>query len=248
MDGNAGGLILLDALKRSSSIETGISTSEVAAAVMTGAVVIVKGAVEPDQLRKLRCELVRANIPYREPDFHDAESWRSRREDLVDGEPLNLLENTFLAVARTEDELGRAAHSTAERLAAYWRSLTGCEHAFVPRADRRALRPWAMYYPKGGGCFGWHSHKLEPTRIGIILSMSERGGDFRCGGTEVKTPFGIVDVTPHHDIGDVCLFRYDLQHRVAPVEPDRELRWDGTGRWTFLIQCDPRPIDPAAAR
>jgi hypothetical protein len=101
-----------------------------------------------------------------------------------------------------------------------------------------------MQYPAGGGCFGWHQHKLEPTKIGLILALSEIGVDFRSGGSEFETPFGVVDATPYHDIGDVCLFRYDMRHRVAPVDPERQRRWDGSGRWTVLIQGDPRPLEP----
>jgi hypothetical protein len=99
-----------------------------------------------------------------------------------------------------------------------------------------------MHYPSGGGCFGWHQHKLQPTKIGLILALSENGVDFRSGGTQIKTPFGVIDAMPHHDIGDLCLFRYDLPHRVTAVDPDRQRNWDG-GRWTFVVQGDTRPVE-----
>jgi hypothetical protein len=59
--------------------------------------------------------------------------------------------------------------------------------------------------------------------------------DFRSGGTEIKTPFGVVDTTAVHDIGDICLFRYDLSHRCSPVDPDAAWRWDSAGRWAFIL-------------
>jgi hypothetical protein len=81
----------------------------------------------------------------------------------------------------------------------------------------------------------------------MILALSELGVDFRSGGCEFRTPFGLIDASPYHDIGDVCLFRYDLPHRVSAVDADRERRWDGSGRWTLLIQADPRPLEAETA-
>ena len=81
----------------------------------------------------------------------------------------------------------------------------------------------------------------------MILAMSEMGVDFATGETEFQTPFGLVSTASHHDLGDLCLFRHDMKHRVTPVDPDRERRWDGSGRWTLIVPVDPRPLEPAAA-
>jgi hypothetical protein len=247
IDSKSKGLMVVEALRGTASIEATVPVHEVAAAVMAGVVVVIKNAFEPSELRRLRTAIVSANLPFREPGFHDSESWRNRREVYLESVLDVLYDSSFLAVDNPADEIGCLASSTAERLAAYWRALTGDKHTFVAEANRRALRCWAMQYPIGGGCFGWHQHKLEPTKIGLILALSEIGVDFRSGGTEFRTPFGVVDVMQHHDIGDLCLFRYDLPHRVAAVDSGRVRKWDGSGRWTFLIQGDPRPVAPLTA-
>ena len=241
-------MLVVDAKRHASSIDANVPAREIAGAVMAGNVAIVKNAFDPDEMRQLRSAVNATNLPICEPTFdHDARSWRDRREVWVNPETEVLYEASFLAVMNPDDGLGRVMRATVERLAAFWRSLTGHDHTLVSRTGRRALRPWAMYYPAGGGCFGWHEHRLEPTRIGLILALSQIGVDFTSGGTEFRTPQGLVNVEPHHDIGDVCMFRYDLRHRVTPVDPDREVRWDGSGRWTLLIQGDPRAPDNAAA-
>jgi hypothetical protein len=240
-------LMVVEAKQGIATIETDIPTDDISAAVLAGVVVIVKGVFDPHEMRHLRALIISANISFSEPTFTNTNSWRHRREVYVESQLDILYDASFLAVEGPDDEIGRAAGTTAERLATYWRSLTGYKHTFVPEADRRALRAWAMCYPAGGGCFGWHAHGLEPTKIGMILALSELGVDFRSGGCEFRTPFGLIDAAPYHDIGDVCLFRYDLPHRVTAVDPDRERRWDGSGRWTLLIQGDPRPLEPQTA-
>jgi hypothetical protein len=240
------GVMVLEAKQGIGTIETDIPTDDISAAILRGVVVIVKRVFDRDEMRHLRALIISANISFSEPGFNDTSSWRHRREVYVENQLDVLYDASFLAVEAPDDEIGRAARATAARLATYWRSLTGHKHTFVAEADRRALRAWAMNYPAGGGCFGWHTHGLEPTKIGMILAMSELGVDFRSGGCEFKTPFGLIDATPYHDIGDLCLFRYDLPHRVSAVDPDRERRW-GAGRWTLLIQGDPRPLEPRTA-
>jgi hypothetical protein len=241
------GLMVAQAKRGIETIETDIPTDDISAAVLAGVVAIVKGAFDPREMRRLRDLIISANIPLAEPTFNSLNSWRHRREVYVESRLDVLYDASFLAVEGPDDEIGHAASTTAERLATYWRSLTGYRHTFVPEAGRRALRAWAMCYPAGGGCFGWHSHGLEPTKIGMILAMSEIGVDFRSGGCEFRTPFGLIDAMLYHDIGDLCLFRYDLPHRVAPVDPGGERHWDGSGRWTLLIQGDPRPLESQTA-
>jgi len=247
MDSKIDGLMVVEALQRSSLIETKVPTDEIAAAVMAGVVVIVKGAFDPQEMRHLRTAIISAKLPFCELSFSDARSWRNRREVIVSDEIDILYEASYLAVRRPEDEVGRAVRPTTERLAGYWRSLTGYKHTFLPQPDRHALRPFAVYYPAGGGCFGWHSHNIQPTKIGLILALSETGVDFLSGGNEFETPYGLVNSMSHHDIGDICLFRYDLRHRVTPVDSDRELCWDGSGRWTLLVQGDSRPREQTTA-
>lgn len=243
IDSKVDGLMVVKALRRSAAIEANIPTDEIAAAVMSGVVVVVKDAFDPQEMRHLRNSIVSSNLPHSEPHFEIGSSWRSRREVHGKSGIEIRYEASFVAARNPQEELSGVASSTIERMASYWRTLTGYKHTFVAEPRRRALRTWAMYYPQGGGCFDWHTHNLESTKIGLIVAMTQAGVDFAVGGTEFETPFGMVDASPLHDIGDMCLFRYDLNHRVTPVDPDRELRWDGAGRWTLTIPVDPRPLE-----
>ena len=232
----------MDAWQSPSSIEAAIPASELAEAVLSGTIVILKSVFDPVEMRRLRSLIHSANLPVHEPSFdNDSHSWRDHREVWFNPGVEVLFEASFCAVTNPDDEVGRAVRPVAERLATFWRSLTGYDHTLVPERGRRALRPWAMHYPAGGGCFGWHEHQLEFTKISPILALSQIGADFRCGGTEFKTPFGVVNIEAHHDIGDICLFRFDLPHRVTVVDPEQEPLWNGSGRWVLVIQGDPRP-------
>jgi hypothetical protein len=239
------GLIVVNAKHHASSIETDVSVRELSEAVMAGKIAIVKNVFDPHEIRRLRAAIISAQIPICEMSFEydTIRSWRDHREVFYDPKVKVLYEASYFAVTNPADKIGQIMRAAVERMAVFWRSLTGYEHTLVPSPDRRALRPWAMYYPAGGGCFGWHQHPLEFTRIGPILALSEIGVDFRRGGTEFNTPFGLINVERHHDIGDICLFRFDLPHRVTTVDPDQELQWNGSGRWTLVLQGDPRPPD-----
>jgi hypothetical protein len=150
MDSNIDGLMVVEALSRSSSIDTGVPTHEVVAAVMAGTVVVVKNAFAPEELRRLRAAIVAADLPFREPGFHESESWRHRREVYAGTELDILYDSSFLTVERPDDAIGRAARSTAVRMAAYWRALTGDPHTFVAEPNRPALALLGHAIPNGG--------------------------------------------------------------------------------------------------
>lgn len=236
MDSKIDGLMVVEALQRSSLIKTSIPTHEIAAAVLAGMIVIVKGAFDSHEMQRLRAAIIASKILDYGPDQQSyAKSSRHRRANPPESPTKWLYDNYRFALNNPDDEIGPAVRAVFERLASYWRSLTGRTHAFVPDADGQAVRPTIMHYPIGGGHLDWHAHRPEPTQIGLILAMSEIGIDFQTGETEFKTPFGVVSTGAIHDNGDVCLFRYDLAHRVTPVDIDRERRWDGAGRWSLII-------------
>jgi hypothetical protein len=228
--------MVVEARRGPAPIETDRPASEIAAIVATGTIVIVKGAFDPAELRLVRERLLAWQAPDHDQ-FQLRVPWstRHRGEDPPELKTRHVFQSYRLVVDDPLDEIGPAVRAPFERLADYWRALTGGSHGFAPGADGKAVRAWVMYYPCGGGHFGWHEHPLEPQRIGLIASMAEYGVDYRLGTTEFRTPHGVVDVTAVHDIGDVCLFRYDLPHRVSPVDPHLARRWDGPGRWSLVI-------------
>ena len=100
------------------------------------------------------------------------------------------------------------------------------------------LRLKVLQYPEGGAFLHEHTHPLEPQNVGLILSLSKIGVDFKKGAAAFMTPEGFVDTVQFHDIGDVILFRYDLQHEVTPVNPEKTtIDWNmPTGKWSLVLE------------
>jgi hypothetical protein len=99
------------------------------------------------------------------------------------------------------------------------------------------LRLKVIHYPAGGGFLAKHTHPLEPQRIGLIASLSMLGRDVTAGAACFETPFGRVDTTKYHDIGDIVIFRYDLPHEVTGSDPDKVLNWESpAGKWSVVLE------------
>jgi len=229
------GLRLVGARREPSGISTVLPVRAVSAMVDAGTVVIVKDAVAPEGLRKFRAEL-HASQPAAPGSGHPVSGVsRHARHDDPAGAPIRGVFDSYFLDADGIDEQLHWRRALLDSLAGFWMALTNRSSEFLRGLDGKSPCPIAQHYPAGGGWFAWHEHPLEPTRVGMILSLSEEGVDFRHGATEFKTPFGLVSTQGFHDIGDICLFRYDLPHMVTPVDPEGEIRWDGTGRWTLIL-------------
>jgi hypothetical protein len=99
-----------------------------------------------------------------------------------------------------------------------------------------ALRLKVLHYPAGGGHLAEHAHDIEPQRIGVILSLSSIGDEIEQGGTTFDTPFGMVDVSSCHDIGDIVLFRVNIPHGIPPVDAHKTLDWSSeAGKWSVVL-------------
>ena len=97
-------------------------------------------------------------------------------------------------------------------------------------------RPQIIHYPVGGGFFDWHNHRRFPNNYGLILNLSKKKREFNSGQTEIKLDDNqILKVDDHADIGDLILFRYDLPHRVAPCDPEKDLEFSANGRSTAVL-------------
>jgi hypothetical protein len=94
-----------------------------------------------------------------------------------------------------------------------------------------------LHYPVGGGFLARHFHPLLPQKVGLITGLSRLGVDVQRGATMFETPFGIVDVSEDHDLGDIVLFRYDVPHEVPPVDPQTRIDWDSVrGKWSVVLE------------
>src|SRR6476619_2858710 len=101
------GLMVVQAKPGIATIETDIPTDDISAAVLAGAVVIVKGAFDPHEMRYLRNLINSANIAFAEPAFTHTSSWRHRREVYVETQLDILYDASFLAVTAPDEEVGR---------------------------------------------------------------------------------------------------------------------------------------------
>ena len=123
-----------------------------------------------------------------------------------------------------------------------YRDLTGTQTAFtVPRAGPY-VHPQIIHYPSGGGFFARHWHNLQPQQLGFIVSLSQRGRDFRNGGTCFEIEGEVVDLEDRQEIGDICIWRYDHQHWVTQSDLRDKFDWDSeAGRWVATYAYfDPR--------
>lgn len=99
-----------------------------------------------------------------------------------------------------------------------------------------------IHYPKGGGFFDWHEHPKFPANYGVILNLAKKGRDFNQGQTEIKVNDNIIKIDDFADIGDLTLFRFDLEHRVAPCDENEDLVFSSNGRWTAALSHQKNPI------
>lgn len=206
--------------------------------VMGGTIVVLKGVFPESRMDACKAALLQwqSSVNESNPDrLNTPESWW-RRDINPPSKTPHLFETICLRFPDdTPDGLADVQRIFAE-MAALWGALTDQSATLDGRpGEGKKLRPQAIHYPRGGGYFDWHSHDLQPQRMGLILSLSKRGRDFRTGGTTFKDADGAVDTADVHDIGDICLFRYDLAHGVSVVDADHTLEWGPTGRWTMVL-------------
>jgi hypothetical protein len=92
-----------------------------------------------------------------------------------------------------------------------------------------------LHYPVGGGFFDWHVHTRYPVNYGLILNLSERNIDFSDVGTQFMVNNELFDVSENVSIGDLTLFRFDLEHRVSPCDPNKDITFSTNGRWIAAL-------------
>lgn len=129
-----------------------------------------------------------------------------------------------------------------EPLRGLYNALTGAGVEFEIPSSGPYVHPQLIHYPAGGGFFARHWHNLLPQRMGFIVSLSQRGRDFRNGGTCFEIEGEIVELEARQDVGDICLWRYDHQHWVSQSDLSDKFDWDSeAGRWVATFAYfDPR--------
>jgi hypothetical protein len=128
-----------------------------------------------------------------------------------------------------------------ERLRQIYNGLLGEQFEFGKTYDGVSFLPQVIQYPRGGGFFQEHFHPIRPQIIGLVLSGSDYGKDFKIGGGRFRDSKGDwVSTEGDHDIGDVTCFRFDIGHDITPIDPDEDLDWTRKdGRWSFVLPLKP---------
>ena len=119
-----------------------------------------------------------------------------------------------------------------EPLRGLYNELTGQDVRFELPQTGPYVHPQLIHYPSGGGFFARHWHNLHPQKLGFIVSLAKRGRDYRSGGTCFAIDGEIVDMEARHDIGDICVWRYDHPHWVTQSDLQDKFDWTSdAGRW-----------------
>ena len=112
-----------------------------------------------------------------------------------------------------------------------------------PKNNNLKTEIQVVHYPRGGGYFAEHKHNRYPTNYGIIITLSEKGSDFNKGATSIKFKDKFINLEKYNiNKGDLTLFRFDLTHKITPVDPDKYLSFDNKGRWTLLLSIAPKHL------
>jgi hypothetical protein len=232
--------VLIKANNKDGKIRAEVSDAEISALVSAGRVVILKVAFESEQMIALRhatasWDKETAPFPHgTSPNAHPTLNYH-RIDDgrIVSSLPHVFHQNCFNDLLALTGELGKIIRPVAETMRDLQNRIADTKFAF----DLDGLRVKVLRYPRGGGYLSEHEHPLEPQRLGLILNLSRIGEDFVTGGTTFRTPFGCIDTNETHDLGEIIIFRYNLAHAVARVDPGQPIAWDAeSGKWSMLLE------------
>ena len=232
---------LVEARCGAGGIEATADPEDILRTVMSGTIVVLKGAfptAECTRLRDLAFEWGRSQRSLSQSEFyaHASENHFCMERGVSRVQKtLHFYNSHNFNDYRSglPDMLSEALDRFCVPLVAYYNRLVGSDAGF--EAQQR-IHPQIIHYPAGAGHFAKHVHELKPQRIGVVTSLSSRGTDHREGGTGFEIEGALLDTSPFHDSGDVVLFRYDLPHWVSAV--DIEDAYDPSsprGRWTLVI-------------
>ncbi len=235
----ADGLVLLQGFIKDGAISAVVSYAEIARLLAEGRIVILKGVFPPDMMLDYRRAVTRwrdSTPPYphgQSPNSTpDVNYHRADTGIIKSAIPHVFQQYGFNTPERLETYVGRPTQWLADLMLGLQNNVAGTSFDI----SLTGMRVKLLHYPAGGGFLTEHQHPLEPQRVGLITSLSRIGADFNTGGTSFRTPFGRVDTTAQHDIGDIILFRYDLPHAVTPVDEGREIDWRSeAGKWSFVL-------------
>ena len=142
----------------------------------------------------------------------------------------------FNDFAKLDADLRATLLGLFEPLRKLYNDLSGYDLKFEVPASGPYLHPQVIHYPSGGGFFGRHWHNLLPQKLGFIVSVSKYGSDYQSGGTVFDIDGRTVDIEGLHDMGDICIWRYDYHHWVKQSDLKDIFDWNSeNGRWVATL-------------
>jgi hypothetical protein len=206
-------------------------------------VVIVKNVFPAEQLIKLR-ETVwnwSQNTPLADKDDFLGNQHRHRcLISKLQQCPYLFHDHTFDNIPALEESFREQMYAIYEPMRKLWCGLTGQNYEFVtPPVPKGTpyFHPQITHYPSGGSFFGRHWHHLAPQYVGMILSLSSYGADYKSGSNTNFEVYGeTIRTEGHHNIGDITLFPYDIPHWIDHSDPYDKFDWNNPkGRWVAIL-------------
>lgn len=231
---------LVKASLHDQQIHTTLSCEEILYLLMCPDIVIIKQVFPEQTMRDAQSRIFawsqehpQCNISLTEA----TQSWHDQDDStFISKNPHRFHGYGFVPYGNHKDDIAYSLLHILNPLRDFQNCLLQTKRGFAPNEYGQALRPQVIHYGAGGGFFARHTHTFEPGRIGMILGLSMYGRDFHVGGTRFFFNDNVVNTEKIHDIGDICLFRQDLAHEVAPIDPDQDFDWmSPRGRWSLVM-------------
>lgn len=220
-------------------IVTDITPEKVVSLVMDKKIVIVKKLFSEEEMLTVRKSVVawgKMNTPVFQEDFKTNYHCLKAKISNIQKVPHVFHDYNFNDFEILPHELKIKLNQVFECLRIFYNQLTDYDATLGIKDGAAYFHPQLIQYPSGGGFFGRHSHNLLPQKIGFILSMARYGFDYKGGGTCFVINEEVVDLEGHQDIGDLCLFRFDVDHWVKQSPLEDKFNWDDeNGRWVATL-------------
>jgi len=232
-------IVFLEGKISDNKVITTQTPAEIASIVSGGKIGIIKGLFSPELIYSLKKELEQwadSVPPATADDFKGNYHSKKAKISNLQQVPHVFHDFNFNDFTILPEGLRQKLFDLFEPLRNFYNELTGYNVDFGYIQDQPYLHPQLIQYPVGGGFFGRHNHNLLPQKIGFILSLSKYGTDYEAGGTCFAIDNEIVDIEKHHDIGDLCIWPYEVDHWVKQSPLHDQFTWDfNKGRWVATL-------------
>lgn len=235
-----GDIVEIKGRVESGKIVTGMYPCELAQIVLNDKkIVLLKEVFSESMLMDIRQALLnwgRKTAPVNADDFQGNYHRRRAMVSNLHKFPHVFHDYNFNDLSKLNRHLYSKLYGMFEPLRVLYNELTSYDTKFEIPPTGPYLHPQVIHYPVGGGFFGRHWHNLLPQKLGYIVSLSKYGTDYSNGGVVFEIDGKLVDLEGLHDMGDICLWRYDYHHWVKQSDLKDKFDWNSeNGRWVATL-------------